>query len=156
MTTGTDADAISASYAEGRRDERAEGEREAGILRDALAESEKLRAEAETAWHSESKAYGEVCEQADKAEARVDELDKECTDRQLRIYALQARVAALTEALEEYGSHQLSCPLAQWSHGRPTKDGGYETMYAGKWYQRGDKPPCTCGFNAALAVKEGK
>jgi len=48
MTTGTDADAISASYAEGVRDERAEGEREAGILRDTLAESEKLRAAALT------------------------------------------------------------------------------------------------------------
>ena len=48
---GTDADALSASYAQGRRDERAECEREAGILRDALAESERLRVEAEVELH---------------------------------------------------------------------------------------------------------
>lgn len=65
------------------------------------------------------------------------------------------------EALGEYGSHEMPCLLAQWHAGRPTKDGGYETRYGDKWYQRDDKPLCTCGFEddlaaarAALAVKE--
>ena len=56
------------------------------------------------------------------------------------------------EKLQDYTSHEMSCPLAQWSQGRPTKDGCYETMYAGKWYQGDDKPACTCGLGSALAA----
>ena len=70
--------------------------------------------------------------------------------------SLLATIRQAVEDLEEYGSHELPCPLAQWSQGRPTKDGGYETMYAGKWYQRNEKPACTCGFDAALAACRGK
>jgi hypothetical protein len=59
------------------------------------------------------------------------------------------------EKLEDFTVHEMPCPLAQWSQGRPTKDGGYETMYGGKWYQGDEKPACTCGLDAALsAAKE--
>lgn len=103
-------------------DDLSESEREAGILRSALAESERLRVE---------------------AEAKVAAWTK-CVAQSSTQYR------EMVKALEEYGSHQLPCPLAQWTQGRPTKDGGYETMYAGKWYQDDDKPECTCGFSAAL------
>ena len=39
-----------------------------------------------------------------------DELDKECTDRQLRIYALQAREAALVDALRHVKAHAHMAP----------------------------------------------
>lgn len=74
---------------------------------------------------------------------------------QKRAEKAEAREAALVEALEEYGAHQIPCVLALWHEGRPTKDGGYETRYGDKWYQQNEKPPCTCGLDAALA-KEGK
>jgi hypothetical protein len=58
---------------------------------------------------------------------------------------------ALKEALADFGVHQMPCLLALWYEGRPTVNGGYETRYGDKWYQRDDKPPCTCGLDAALA-----
>jgi hypothetical protein len=74
------------------------------------------------------------------------------------VSAIMQAVEENLAALREYCCHDTSCPLAQWSQGRPTKDGGYETMYAGKWYQGDDKPACTCGLGAALAevVNGGK
>ncbi len=149
-----------------------ESEREAGILRDALAESERLRVEAESV---RELLYSKITDWFDvedwtNHEKGITEVDAHLNaiDSVAKVYAerddLAAKVAALTalvaqsstqyremvKALEEYGSHQLPCPLAQWSQGRPTKDGGYETMYAGKWYQDDDKPTCTCGFDSAL------
>lgn len=69
--------------------------------------------------------------------------------------SLTADADALAEALEEYGVHQLPCPLAPWHEGRPTSDGGYETRYGDKWYPRGQEPECTCGLSAALARHDG-
>ena len=60
------------------------------------------------------------------------------------------RAEALLRDAREFVCHDPSCPLSQWSQGRPTEDGGYETMYAGKWYRGEDKPTCTCGLNALL------
>lgn len=57
-------------------------------------------------------------------------------------------VAILREALEDYGEHRTFCILSMASQGRPTTDGGYETMYNGKWYR--ETPKCECGFQAAL------
>jgi hypothetical protein len=72
--------------------------------------------------------------------------------------ALKARLARLVEAVEalaDYCSHQMPCLLAQWHEGRPTSDGHYETRYGSKWYRGDDKPPCTCGLDAALAEAKG-
>jgi len=89
-----------------------EGWREVGEVRDAIL-----------AWVAEERAasvteqndwYGKRCQwyqgEIAKAEARVDELDKECTDRQLRIYALQAREAALVDALRHVKAHAHMAP----------------------------------------------
>jgi hypothetical protein len=65
------------------------------------------------------------------------------------------RAEALLREAREFVFHEPYCPLAQWSGGRPTEGGGYETMYAGKWYRGEDKPTCTCGLNALLVrIKE--
>ena len=77
----------------------------------------------------------------------METVPRDMRDIILDLSASEARRAALVE----YCRHFPWCPLAQWSQGRPTKDGGYETMYAGKWYRGDDKPACTCGLDATLA-----
>jgi len=66
---------------------------------------------------------------------------------------------ALTE--KKYGQHDESCIACQWREGRPTADGGYESLFGygknAKWYKRNEYPECTCGFAKALAeYKEDK
>ncbi len=60
----------------------------------------------------------------------------------------------IVESLVDYTSHEEECLCSQWRQGRPTKDGGYETMYgygsSEKWYQRGEEPECTCGLNETI------
>lgn len=67
---------------------------------------------------------------------------------------LRERIKVLEEALEAYGNHDLGCLLSQYRESRPTKGGGYETLYGygykAKWYRDGERPECTCGFDAAL------
>ena len=56
-----------------------------------------------------------------------------------------------------YADHDNNCAVNQYEAGRPTADGGYEMRYAGVWYERRPvdrTPPCTCGFDAALAACE--
>jgi len=77
----------------------AASERSDAIHLEALAESERLRTVAEF----DSSKWREWCDEwrvrAERAEAERDELDTECTNRQLRIYALEADVKALTADL---------------------------------------------------------
>lgn len=76
----------------------------------------------------------------------------DCVQERVRADKVEKRVVALVDVLYGFGNHQFPCLLAQGYEGRPTKDGGYETRYGDKWYQRDDKPPCTCGLDAALAA----
>ena len=66
----------------------------------------------------------------------------------------QAEVERLRGALETYGLHGVACMAGQSRAGRPTEDGGYETLYGygknEKWYKRGEFPECTCGLSEAL------
>ena len=79
----------------------------------------------------------------------VEELDK----LQAENAALKAQVAALREIVDEYAEHSNRCILSQWQQGEPTPDGGYRTMFAGKWYQVkpvDETPKCNCGLSEAL------
>ena len=72
--------------------------------------------------------------------------------------SLLAEISRLQEALCNYGCHDEDCVAGQWRAGRPTDDGGYETLFGygkqEKWYQRGQWPECTCGFADALKQSE--
>jgi hypothetical protein len=64
-------------------------------------------------------------------------------------------VDELREALAVYGHHDIDCPHALISGGRPS-DRGYELHVGGQWYPREDLPKCTCGLNDLLEkYKEG-
>jgi hypothetical protein len=65
--------------------------------------------------------------------------------------ALLDRLEAADE-LKQWLCHEQLCILSQWSEGEPTKDGGYRSRYAGKWYERGKEPKCNCGLDEALAA----
>lgn len=61
------------------------------------------------------------------------------------------------EVLQDYGCHKETCILSLWLEGEPTKDGGYRSMYGGKWYQTkpvDETPECNCGFSKALSAIE--
>ena|SRR3990167_3311263 len=61
--------------------------------------------------------------------------------------------------LSEWIRHDSQCICSQWSAGRPTEDGGYESKFAGKWYQKRpiDKTPkCDCGLNDVLSALRKK
>ena len=77
-------------------------------------------------------------------------------DRAKEITALKAENERLKEALQTFGEHQRECDWFYWERGEPTADGGYRTMWKGKWYVRPDEPPCTCGLDAALSPTEEK
>lgn len=65
----------------------------------------------------------------------------------------QPRLLALVEAgevLTEYMMHDQTCTSARWQQGEPTPGGGYRTMYADKWYEKGEPVPCECGLTKAL------
>ena len=72
--------------------------------------------------------------------------------------AIREAMAAAREDLAPYCIHESSCPMAQWSGGRPTADGGYEQSYGyaekKKWYPAGKHPPCTCGLLDALGAMD--
>ncbi len=54
------------------------------------------------------------------------------------------------EEIMEYIEHKKECILSQWSAGRPTADGGYESKIGGKWYQVkpiNKTPKCNCGLD---------
>src|SRR3990167_1430295 len=56
--------------------------------------------------------------------------------------------------VENYTLHQRDCILSEWSGGRPTKEGGYESLFGDKWYPSKpiDKTPkCTCELDDLLA-----
>ena len=59
------------------------------------------------------------------------------------------------EKLIDYTVHEPSCIRARFSAGRPTKGGGYEQEFAGKWYETRpiDKTPkCNCGLSDTLSI----
>ena len=64
------------------------------------------------------------------------------------------RIAELTE----YCVHEKECILSQWREGRPTENGGYESLFGygtkEKWYKREEQPKCTCGLSDLIG--EGK
>ena len=55
------------------------------------------------------------------------------------------------KAFMNYVGHDSKCLCSQFRQGRPTENGGYETLYGygsnEKWYQRDEKPHCSCGLN---------
>ena len=56
------------------------------------------------------------------------------------------------EALGNYGTHDRDCLLSQCHSGRPMEDGSYETLFGDQWYRKSEWPPCSCGFDAVLAL----
>jgi hypothetical protein len=68
-----------------------------------------------------------------------------------------SEVERLRDALEQFGVHASDCVAGQFRAGRPTKDGGYESLFGygknEKWYQKDEAPPCTCGLSEALAAE---
>ena len=65
----------------------------------------------------------------------------------------------IVDLLLPYVCHDDDCILAMASAGRPTKDGGYEVKYSGKWYQTrpvDETPKCNCGLNKAVAIIKKK
>jgi hypothetical protein len=67
--------------------------------------------------------------------------------------AVQERVV---EEMMPWLEHDNQCISTQHERGEPTADGGYRTMYAGVWYDRGKEPKCDCGLdNAITKIKEG-
>jgi len=92
-------------------------------------------------WEQEDDDYARAMERyADHVEAYMDHIE--------------AENKRLLNAFGVYGVHESGCILSQWHQGRPTADGGYETQFGSKWYQRGEWPECTCGFTAALKARE--
>ncbi len=66
---------------------------------------------------------------------------------------MSEELVAAIEMVAAYADHERRCIRAQFSAGRPTKSGGYEQKYNGKWYKSSpvDKtPPCDCGLEAAF------
>lgn len=66
-----------------------------------------------------------------------------------RLKADLAKSREAVKALMEYVEHSKECILSFWERGEPTPDGGYRTMYAGKWYQNrpvDETPKCNCGL----------
>lgn len=93
---------------------------------------------------------------------KLERVDRLIVARTEHINRLTAENKALREALEDYGVHSTGCLVGEWREGRPTEDGGYETLYGHgrkeKWYQRDEEPVCTCGLSqarAALNKQEG-
>jgi len=77
-----------------------------------------------------------------------------CPSSQHERMAATRRIAELEAALHEYGEHDGRCVLARFTAGRPMPGGGYEMEYDRVWYEVKPvdrRPPCTCGFSAALA-----
>lgn len=67
--------------------------------------------------------------------------------------SLQRVAKATIEAVEEWLGHSELCILNWYEAGRPTKDGGYEHKYRGKWYQAkpiDETPKCNCGLSEKL------
>ena len=51
--------------------------------------------------------------------------------------------------LAQYAQHERNCIIDQLEAGRPTKKGGYEQLFRGKWYQSSPinkTPKCECGL----------
>ena len=72
--------------------------------------------------------------------------------------AIREAMEGQRDALEPYCSHGSGCPMALFSGGRPTPNGGYEYSYGyaekNEWYPAGKHPPCTCGLLDALGVMD--
>ena len=88
------------------------------------------------------------------------------SDKHRLLTSKGARVAHISQLLRQerektiremasYTQHETGCILSQWSGGQPTKDGGYEMKFGGKWYQTRpiDKTPkCSCGLSDLLST----
>jgi hypothetical protein len=117
---------------------------------DAAHWTKRTEEEAQRASKAEA-ALAQLQEFTDKRHAQAHEMN---TKLAAQLAAERAKVAALREALAEYGEHGGFCILSRWEAGYPTESGGYEMCYAGKWYetQPVDRTPaCTCGLAEALA-----
>ena len=114
---------------------------------------------------SSQKCVGELKQYNHAKSVRIKELEAEV--EQLKGFCkmkglddLQATITRMREALIDYGQHESKCIRSQWTQGRITKDGGYETLYGhssqSKWYRDDDLPVCSCGLDAAFTQdKEG-
>ena len=74
-----------------------------------------------------------------------------CTPLVMRLQGKMEELENKFKEVFEYAEHDDDCICGQFRHGRPTEDGGYETLYGygsnEKWYQRGERPKCTCGLD---------
>lgn len=62
------------------------------------------------------------------------------------IARLEETVEFLEGALTRYGRHEPKCPVGRWQGFDPALG----ENYAGTWYPKGQAPPCSCGFTAAV------
>lgn len=67
-------------------------------------------------------------------------------------FAGRASMANLWRWIEENGRHGEDCVLSKFQQGEPRPDGGYRTMYDGKWFDQA--PPCECGLDDILGGRE--
>ena len=64
----------------------------------------------------------------------------------------------LLSSVSEYIEHSSSCIRSASEAGRPTKGGGYEQKFRGKWYQAtpiDETPKCDCGLDLILEAARG-
>lgn len=83
-----------------------------------------------------------------------------------KITALETKLKEaerLGDKIATHAGHEDDCILSFRQAGEPTPDGGYRTMYAGKWYQTkpvDNTPKCQCGcdddWNAWQAFRSNK
>jgi hypothetical protein len=87
---------------------------------------------------------------------KLERVDRLIVARAEHIDRLAAENKALREALDNYGDHSAGCVVGEFRAGRPTADGGYESLYGygknEKWYQRDEELVCTCGLYQARAA----
>jgi len=92
----------------------------------------------------------------EKSFLQIDHMGKEIKDLEKEL----SREKERSRALVEFAEHSRNCIRTFQEAGRPTADGGYETMFKGVWYQSkpvNKEPECNCGLKEALrAFEENK
>lgn len=85
-------------------------------------------------------------------------IDGKSTIQELADFIINNRKQIVSKILE-YVEHESSCICSQGRAGRPTTDGGYETLYGygnkERWYKRGEEPECSCGLNETIKRSGG-
>ena len=88
-----------------------------------------------------------------KLEQELSSARQEAKDNKRAYFVQKNKVEKFQSLLEkamDYASHDQNCLWSQFRMGRPTEDGGYETLCGygknEKWYQKGEEPVCNCGL----------